>query len=80
MRRAMRRPAPGAVVATRYGPAVVLQVLERGRVLVVGTERHGRETLERAPRGWWTVYGPSSPEWRASVGVQLAAVRREWDR
>lgn len=54
-----RRPRVGAVIATKYGPAVVTSVGRHGRRLTVRTDAHGTELVDRAERGWWTVLAPA---------------------
>jgi hypothetical protein len=54
-RRTMRRPRVGQMVLTRFGWAKITEVRHGGLVLVVETEIHGTEWVERACNGWWTI-------------------------
>lgn len=54
-RKTMRRPRKGQMVLSKFGWGRITEVRHGGLVLVVETEVHGTEYLERACTGWWTI-------------------------
>ena len=72
--RIVAQPRVGETIDVKFGPSRIISVHDHGRRLVIQTERHGVEHVERGERGRWTVLRPTGQSRTKDSGLRHRSV------